>query len=157
MSTLDRRSGESIADHVQRLLVDPLTRGGSDAEIARMAGITPKRLREVLDEVTLRALIVETHAQLVRPEGETPMEWIRGTMLASALAHCEKGLCKHRTRACQRSREAAEARARQTHETRHREALSASNQRSRGDASLQSRGAPGTRNPGGASARSIVP
>ncbi len=148
MSTLDRRSGESIVDHVQRLLVDPLLVGASDAEIARFAHVTPQRVRDIVDELSLRKLAVEMHAGLVRPDGETPLEWLRGVLLTAAWAHCEKGRCRHDVCARRRAREAAAAR-RPTHETR--PAFTGARPVD------QSRGAPGTRNPGGAAARSIVP
>ena len=131
------------------------------SEVARFAGCTPKRVREIADELSLRALAIELHARLVRPDGETPLEWMRGTLISAAWAHCAAGRCTHaiceRQRAQEAAQRAARPSARPTHETRHREAHSASN-RSRGDASLdKSRGAPGPRNPGGASARSTVP
>ena len=141
-NTLHRREHESIADHVQRLCVDPLVQGATDAELARLAGITPKKLRELRGNDAARAFAELVRAHLVRPEGETLSDFLHAAITDYAWRHCEAGRCTHTF--CERDRAA-----RQTHDTRHpfTDARPVD----------QSRGAPGTRNPGGASARSIVP
>jgi hypothetical protein len=69
-NSLERREHESIVDHVQRLLGDPLVQGSTDAELARVAGITAKRAREIrqdLEGQTFARLVAE---HLVRPEAD---------------------------------------------------------------------------------------
>lgn len=160
MSTsLDRREGESIVDYVQRLSVDPMVEGSTDAELARIAGVTPARAREIRMDLEGQAFARATQASCVRPEGETVQEFMRRAIADYGMRHCASGRCKHALCARQRAREEARRPlARPTHETRHGEAQGARNPVFSGTRPLdQSRGAPGTRNPGGASARSNVP
>jgi hypothetical protein len=158
-NSLERREHESIVDHVQRLLGDPLVQGSTDAELARVAGITAKRAREIrqdLEGQTFARLVAE---HLVRPEGESVTDFMRAAITAYGLRHCEAGRCTHGICARQRAEEQARQRlARPTHDTRQGQARGAGNQAFSGARPHdQSRGAPGTRNPGGASARSYEP
>ncbi len=152
---LKRREGESIVDHVQRLLADPLVKGLPDADIAPFVHIAPKRVREIRQDMEGQTFAGETAAMLVRPEGETVVEFMRAAVTWYAWKHCEAGRCKHALCARMRAREALRrSHARPTHDTRHPQAHGARNPAFSGARPLdQSRGAPGTRNPGGASAR----
>jgi hypothetical protein len=158
-NSLDRRDGESVVDYVQRLAVDPMVQGSTDAELARIAGVTPQRAREIRHDLEGQAFASLVMATLVRPEGESVTDFMRAAITAYGLRHCDAGRCKHTACARKRAEEQARQRlARPTHDTRQGQARGAGNQPFSGARPLdQSRGAPGTRNPGGASARSYEP
>lgn len=105
--TLDARDREHVVDHVQRLLVDPLLQGATDAEIAYFAGCSANRVREIAGDAAIRLFAIETHPFLVRPESETPMAWARSAVIDAALAHCASGRCRHARCARARDRGAA--------------------------------------------------
>ena len=101
--SIDRCEGESLRDHVQRLSVDPLLCGASDAELARIARCSPAKARELRIETSLLRFADELRAHLVRPDDESVVDFIRRAIVAYGLRHCDAGRCTHEV--CERARQ----------------------------------------------------
>jgi hypothetical protein len=163
----DRKPGEATIDYVERLLVEPLFRGATAAEIALQAGCpvslvhTVRRDREAgqVRAATSEAFLAECRAA-ARDIGWTAsdgglVEFLRAALVEAKLAACREGRCRHKIcHAPSRPETAAEASTATNPTPVDRTGGSGhprgSNSYPGAQPGQQSRGALGTRNPGGA-------
>jgi hypothetical protein len=152
-NALTRRPGESQADHVERLLSEPLLVGLTSAEIAAWARCAPAVVRAAREEREGLRYAAEVAPQ-IGWSGTLPA-LIRAALTDYALRHCAAGLCTHDV--CARPRGAQDARtargatsARPAHQTRHSDANARRTSYPGAQPGHQSRGALGSRDPSGA-------